>query len=117
MLMAGEDSEENQVELHFEEWKRLLKLASVDYNTSFVDLTLPMDRYNELVNIDNVEHSTLTHDGYILNDKGHTVVANELLSSLSVNSLQQAVDRDLVSLLKRKTPVEEINKLRLKYEQ
>lgn len=116
LLTAGERSTENQLELHYEEWKPLLKQASIDYKVSFLDLTMAFDKYNELVNIDDVDHSTLTHDGYILNDQGHTVVAHELLSSIGIGSMQQAVDKNKWSILKRKTTVEEIEKLRIKYE-
>eukprot|EP01039_Chlorochromonas_danica_P008749 gene8749-9643_t len=91
LLFHGEASTENELESHFEQWKIVIKRITAHSDLSLFDFSLTFEKVAEDVNIDDLEHSVLTHEGNILNDHGHLVIANELLRSMGKANLKDEV--------------------------
>lgn len=91
LLFHGEASAENELEAHFEQWKIVIKRITTHSDLSLFDFSLTFEKVAEDVNIDDLEHSVLTHEGNILNDHGHLVIANELLRRMGKASLKDEV--------------------------
>jgi hypothetical protein len=92
VLVDGEKTDgtnelDEKLEMHIE----MTKTIASDYNVMFIDLYSPMMRYIGHVNIDNLSHSVLTHNGKFLNDGGHLLIAMTLLRAFKIkNSLMKS---------------------------
>jgi hypothetical protein len=81
LFVSGEKYDgSNPNDPFFEEWQGILRRISITYdNVSYIDFSQSMQKYWETKNVDNVDHSILTHDGEIFNEEGHAFIACQLL--------------------------------------
>jgi hypothetical protein len=83
-IVMGEQDSGDAVIL--EEYLGLTTQLAIDYNIMHIDIYSAMCKYLEFVNVDNQPQSILTHNGLILNERGHFLVASTILSSMGVST-------------------------------
>lgn len=103
LLLAGEDANENRLEEHFNAWRAALRRASVDYGVSYFDFAFPITKHLEIINLDNLDHSLLTYEGNILNERGHLLVAHELLARQGVRSVEERMRKAMQDALPKES--------------
>ena len=86
LFLSGEKYDStNPNDVLFEDWQSIFRRISATYqNVSYVDFTPAIQKYWESRNLDNVDHAILTHDGKLLNEEGHALVACQILQTLSL---------------------------------
>lgn len=113
LLLSGESTTiENKLDYHFEAWRTVLKRLSVDYEISYLDFSVPFAKFVEIVNLDDLDHSMLTHEGNILNERGDLLVAHELLRYVGVDSKSHNVKLAMREVLPKESVRDDV--LRMK---
>jgi hypothetical protein len=115
LLFSGENSEVSPLEQHFKQWRVLLRRVAKDYEANYFDFFVIFGKYAEVANIDDLDHSVLTHDGNVLNPQGHLLVANELLMTMGIHSKQGDVQNALRDAILRASHYEDMMKMKAKY--
>lgn len=90
--------------LLMEDFVWALSQVARDYGAMFVDLHLPLLKYLEGANMDDLPHSVLTFDGRTLNEAGHSLVAQVLVERLLGRGQQHAefVENNAAALEKQR---------------
>lgn len=115
LLLSGDNMEETQLEMHFGDWRIALMQTSHDFEVSFMDFSTAFAQYVEVANIDNLPHSVLTHEGNILNENGHLLVANEILKGLGFRNQQKAVNLSIQRAVKKESAHADVLKMKATY--
>eukprot|EP01038_Epipyxis_sp_PR26KG_P005835 gene5835-8051_t len=69
-----------------EEYMWIAKQVAKDYGAMYIDLYSPFIKYLENTNHENLPHAVLTHDGKILNEAGHLLLAITILHELEIRN-------------------------------
>lgn len=93
IVIGEKDSGDNAL---LDEYLGVTRRIASDYRIAHIDLFSEMCKYLEMVNIDNQPHSILTHDGTILNERGHYLVASIILHSFGVYSYRSNMNSAVV---------------------
>jgi hypothetical protein len=75
---------ENFADYALEEFSGTINRIALVYNATFIEVRGKLIKYLERNNIENLDNSVLTYDGFHLNEKGHSLVATQILLALGI---------------------------------
>jgi hypothetical protein len=74
----------NEYDLVLEEVSAVSKQVAKEFKAFYIDIRVKLLKYLEKYNIENLDHSVLTFDGYHFNPNGHSFIAYQILNFIGM---------------------------------
>lgn len=76
---------ENEMDDLIQLYTLINKQVASEYSVMYINIAPQVNQFLEMNNIDNLDHSVLTLDGSVLNERGHMFVALALLRDFGIS--------------------------------